>query len=385
MIKLTKAIGEIRIMQNTQRNIPLDILRISCMCMIITLHMFSYSDINEYIPSYSSLFWTKSIITSISEVCVNCFVLISGYFAFKTKFKISKLFAIMREVFTYSIGIYIVLISLGIVDLDAKNLLFSLLPSLTRQYWFMTTYIGLYILSPFIKIIAERLNKREFLASLIVGFLLFVVYYNFFFFCDNLNFGGGAGILWFVYVYMCGIYLNKYAKKKDNKQNVKCFLIVFTFNIGSRIPFYILNIITGKEIFFIGASIFGSVYNSIFVFIQSLLFFKIFTDINIKLPLKFEKIIIFLSGTSLATYLIHDNNFFRNILWGKIDFSKISNSIELISIWILIVFMIYILSSIIDVVRQNIDKKIWKKENAKKLDIAFEKKINLIMDKFEKL
>jgi hypothetical protein len=47
--------------------------------------------------------------------------------------------------------------------------------------------------------------------------------------------------------------------------------------------------------------------------------------------------------------------------------------------------MIYILSSIIDVVRQNIDKKIWKKENAKKLDIAFEKKINLIMDKFEKL
>lgn len=370
-----------RRLRNKERNLSLDILRICCMCMIITLHFFSYSNINDFIPRYSTLFWAKSVLCTISSVCVNCFVLISGYFAAKTHFKLSKLFMIIREVLTYSIIIYLVFLALGIVNFDIKNLLFSFFPSLTRQYWFITTYLGLYILSPFIKISADKLKKEEFLSLVLVGFLLFVVYYNLFFFCDNLNFGGSTGILWFIYLYLCGIYLNKFAPKNSFLKNLRNYLFILIFNLASRIPFYILNVITGKEIFFSGAPIFGSVYNSIFIFLQSIAFFKIFADYSIRFPKGIRNIIVFLSSTSLATYLIHDNNFVRSILWSKLNFSYINNLVEMLLTWLIIVIIIYGVSSTIEYLRQILDKKIWSPSFVKKIDTIFEKKASILINR----
>lgn len=372
------------IMSN-KRNFSLDILRIICMCMIITLHFFSYSNVNDFIPRYSILFWVKLLICSVSGVCVNCFILISGYFASKSIFKLSKLFSLVREVFTYSFVIYLIFLSSGVIEFKIKEFFFSFLPSLTRQYWFITTYLGLYILSPFVKAAVERLKKREFLSLLVVGFLLFVVYYNLFFFCDNLNFGGSTGIIWFIYLYLCGMYVNEYMNKNSLSQNLRRYFFILALNIGSRVPFFILNIITDKEIFYTGSSIFGSVYNSIFVFLQSILFFKIFVDYSVKLSKNIERIISFLSFTSLATYLIHDNNLIRELLWSHLNFSYINSAVELVVTWLVVVFVIYCISSFIEIFRQKIDNKIWKKEKLQKLDSFFENKANSFLNKIERI
>lgn len=371
--------------QKKDRNLSLDILRICCMCMIITLHLFSYSNIDNFIPRYSTMFWVKSILSSVSSVCVNCFVLISGYFAVKTPFKFSKLFMLIREVLTYSIVIYLVFLVFGLVNFDVKSFILAFLPSLTRQYWFITTYLGLYIISPFIKIAAEKFKKEEFFSLLLIIFLLFVVYYNLFFFSDNLNFGGSTGLPWFIYLYLCGIYLSKFVKRNCLSQNLRNYFIILLLNLGSRVPFYMLNIITGKEVFFIGATIFGSVYNSIFVFLQSIAFFKIFADCNIKFSRNIKNMVLFLSTTSLATYLIHDNNFVRGVLWAKLDFSYISNSIELIITWAVIIIVIYGVSSIIEYLRQILDRKIWRITFVSKIDFILENKVNILLDKIERL
>lgn len=339
-----------------KRNISLEILRILCMLMIVTLHFFSYSNIGEVIQRYSLAFWIKEFITSISGVCVNCFVLISGYFCLQTTFKMKKVVSLMFEVVSYSLAIYIILVVTNQIVFDWKILLFSVLPTLTRQYWFMTTYIGTYLISPLLRKLGTELTKKQYTMLLLIGFLLFVVYYNLFFFCDTLNFGGATGIVWFSYLYLCGMFFKRFNFKNNNlKNNLKRYIILVVLNIGSRIPFYFLNIVTKKEIFFVGATIFGSVYNSIFVFIGSILFFNIFINLNISFGKNITKVISILSSASLAVYLVHDNNNVRKVLWKYLNYSMIDSSIKLIVAWLATILIIYILCAGIELLRKKIE------------------------------
>ena len=338
-----------------ERNYSMDILRIISMMMIITLHLFTYSNINKYIETLSVNYFIRDILKSICIVSVNCYILISGYFGEKTSFKASKLVEMLIGVVYYSIIIYTVCLLTNKIKFDNHDLINVFLPTLSREYWFVTCYVGLYIMSPILKKIFQRFSQKEMFISLIIGFLLFVLYYNFFFFCDNLNFGGATGIVWFSYIYMCGMYIKKYVKKTDKRKNIKYYLISLLGAMASKIPFIIVYLMTKNDIFLKSVNIFDGVYNSIFVFICSLTFFNIFSNFEIK-PNSINKFLInFFAKTSFSVYLIHDNKFFRNTLWGFWSFSKMS-SIKLIITVIFIVGSVYLTCSFIDVIKQSIFK-----------------------------
>lgn len=200
------------------RDYSIDILRIISMLMIVSLHFFSYSPAVIQIDPFSATGCLKRILHSISLISVNCYVLISGYYIYKFKFSLSKLIRILCEVLFYSIVFYLIFLQTDLANLTVKELLLAVAPTLTRQYWFVTTYVGVYILSPIIRDVINVLDKKTHSLIVFLGFLLFVVYYNLFFFCDNLNFGGSTGIVWFIYLYFCASYIRKYSIGK-NKPN----------------------------------------------------------------------------------------------------------------------------------------------------------------------
>lgn len=364
-------------------NISLEVLRIVSMCMIITLHFFTYSNAVIEVNDLSLQGIIKTIIHSICNVSVNCYILISGYFCIRSKFKITKLYKIISEVCIYSMLIYILMVSNNIVEFNIKELIFNFFPTLTRQYWFVTCYIGVYICSPIIRVISNKLNNKEHKLILIIGLLLFVVYYNLFFFCDNLNFGGATGIVWFAYLYFWGIYFQKYYEPNYTKRNLLEYFSVVILALLSRIPFYLIFIFTKKDIFLTGASIFDSVYNSIFTFISSIFLFKLFLNIKIN---KFKiSFIRFLSSSTFAIYILHENKYLREVIWHSINFKNIVglSIIKMILAIVIVVITVFGLGLIVDkVVKYILNKTIWSERVLKivdKLSDSLWKKVN---DKF---
>ena len=88
---------------------------------------------------------------------VNVFIFISGYYGIK--FKIIKLIKLIGEMIFYSLIINLIFIISGINELNLKMIISSLLP--IKIWWFLTCYIILLVVSPYLNIIIDNSNKIE--------------------------------------------------------------------------------------------------------------------------------------------------------------------------------------------------------------------------------
>ena len=79
-----------------------------------------------------------------------------------SRFKLKSLKKIWGITLFYSISIYMVLIIFHIIPINPKDALRSFLPVLTGNYWYVSAYIGMYILVPYMNLVIEHLNKKDF-------------------------------------------------------------------------------------------------------------------------------------------------------------------------------------------------------------------------------
>ncbi|MCB5932847.1 acyltransferase, partial [[Eubacterium] rectale] len=56
-----------------------------------------------------------------------------------------------------------------------SNILHSLFPVLSGQYWYVTAYVGLFFFIPFLNALGNRLTKLQFQYLLVTVFVLFSV------------------------------------------------------------------------------------------------------------------------------------------------------------------------------------------------------------------
>ena len=91
---------------------------------------------------------------------MNVFVLITGYFMIDGKFKIKKVINLVLQVFTYTF-IFLIINCLLNNQVSLQQIIKSILPVMYSHYWFITTYIILYILSPYINKFVKSINKEE--------------------------------------------------------------------------------------------------------------------------------------------------------------------------------------------------------------------------------
>lgn len=123
------------------RESNIELLRIILMIFIIMHHIIS----SVIAPDFSRKGF--ACIDIILHTVVIIFVLISGYFGIKLRIK--TLVSLVLQVVFYSLiltllGVYVFKIGYTI------DIIKSLLPLSGNFYWFMTVYIELFVLSPFI-------------------------------------------------------------------------------------------------------------------------------------------------------------------------------------------------------------------------------------------
>lgn len=335
-----------------KRKSNIEALRILSMPMIVTLHFLGHGGILEQVPVHSGTYYFAWIIEALCFVSVNCYVLISGYFLIASTFTWKKLISLILEVFTYSFGIYLVLLMTGQISFQWLSFITAFIPILGKSYWFVTIYVAMYVLSPFINRALQSFNQKQHFALACLSVFLFSIWPNVFFFIDPLLSGGGTGIAWFLCLYIVSSYIRLYYKPVGKWKRYGLLFIGFSFLTAlSRFGFSYLSDMHIIDPQYIG--IFYN-YNSIFILGASLFLFLGFLNIEIKQKWM-EKVILWTAPLTFGVYLIHDHPSLRPLLWNWVDaFSKVGK-------WYFPVFMIFVILSIflICIFTEYIRKKIF--------------------------
>lgn len=336
-----------------KRNYNLELLRILAMIMIVTLH---YMTFGIEIRQSSSLAYHNNYYWFIYALChgaVNLFVLLTGYFQIKSTFKWKKVYKLWLQVFFYSLLFGILLSILGYYKLHIIDILHILFPIVSKSWWFISTYMILYILSPFFNKFLLNLNQKEY-KYLILIIVICVILNNIIpgsYFIDNYH---GYNILWFLCIYTVGAYIRLYDIKKVNTYlYLIVYLICSLITVLSR--FILLNYLHKYINYFDGGNYLYA-YNSLTIFIGSVALFMFFKNIKIK-PI-FYKLVTTLSSTTFGVYLIHEHFMIRPLLWNDIIKIDMYYNDHKYLFLVTSVLSIFIICSFIEYLRMLVFKKL---------------------------
>ncbi len=331
-----------------ERNSSIELLRIFAIFIIILNHYALYSgfDVSEGI-NLSNILPTWLHIGG--KLGVNIFVFISSYFLCKgNKFKLEKLLKLFLEVLFYSIIILVIGTCINNMNLKYAVKLIFAIPSGCWQY--ITIYVMLYILSPYINIMLEHIELKSLLKLVAILTITYVIFPSF----TSFGFDITYSIAWFMYIYILAAFVRRIEDNIPKKP--KLYLLIAFLSIG-------IIALSELVIKYISINYVNQLsnwiehfrnYNSIFVIISTVFLFLGFKQVQIKS----SKIINNLASTSLAVFILHDNDVIRDILWKNIlKSAEFQESSLLIVHAIGSCLTIFIVFATIDLLRQRLIEK----------------------------
>lgn len=338
-----------------ERKSNIELLRIIAMLLIISFH-YVYKSGFEFEGLFLNSFIVKSFYM-FGELGVNLFILITGYFLVNGKFSIKKLICLILEVDFYYIISILIGQKLGIVEINSvKEVFLMFFPTILNKYWFITAYIILYILSPYLNILIRNMEKKEHQKLIAICLLLwsilptvFGIFYN-----TTEDMLYYSRLIWLIVMYLVGAYIKLYPiKLLDNKRNSilgACFS--FAVMLASII------IIAKNKVIFETLGTTEVAYfwppNTIPMFTLSVCVFELFLNFEMRCI----KIINIMASTTLGIYMIHDG-ILNHYIWDTIFKTKehLSNQSWTIIVDIIVAsIIIFIFGMIVDLIRQVIEK-----------------------------
>lgn len=270
-----------------------ELLRIICMLLIIGHHIAVHGDYsaaqnitaNDYVVRY---------FTTGGKLGVNIFVLISGYFMVNSKFRIQKLIRMFAQIWFYSLLIFTLLLVLGKAEYSNWLLLSTLLPLSTSLWWFITTYVIMYCLSPFLNILIRNCNQK--LHLILVIFLVAIQCVVQF----ALKTSYISNVGWFVTLYLIAAYIRLYPHKLFDSNKIAIpvglatYIIIVVFATLWDIDLWSMT--------------------NIVCLVCSVSIFCAFKNFNISS----NKVINAVAKTTFGIYLLHDHIWIRDFLWNDL-------------------------------------------------------------------
>lgn len=341
------------IKKHHERKTSIELLRIISMAMII-FHHFAIHGGFKWPNSISLPFLWYDFIFMFGNIAVDVFVLITGYFQFNDKYSFEVFQRIIRfytQVFFYSVLIYVVFVSVGIENVDISSLMKAIFPITSSSWWFASTYFVLVMIHPLINIALKTLSKNEYQKIIIVSLICWSLVPT----LTNTEFQGNS-LVWFIVLYSIGGFIRRY----DYMENVRSFKLILVFLLAC-VSIYLVSISlafvgTRYEVFSFYTTYFYS-ENSITILFLSVVLFLAFVNLQIKQNIMINAI----ASSTFGIYLIHDNNYVRNFLWLRVFKNYyFQNSILLIPYSILTVIIVFTLCSLIEIVRQIIERRFFR-------------------------
>lgn len=332
------------------RNSAIELLRIISMIMIVFHHFAVHGGFDFGVSLSPTHFWYNFIVMG-GKIGVNIFVLISGYYLIdndKKIFDVNKILKFVGQVWFYSVAIFIIILMTVGVDLSVKEIIKTLFPITFSRWWFASTYFVLYLVHPYLNKLLHSLDKYLYQKLL----LLLIVCWSIIPTLTTSSFQSNS-LLWFITLYAISGYIKLYGLniKFSTKHYFFAFLISMTLTYSSSVALMLLgnkwSFLTNYITYFYGQE-------KLTVLLISLCLFMCFST----LKMNYHKSINILASATFGVYLIHDNHIIRQLLWiDWFENARYQESLFLIPYSIMVVVVVYIVCSLVDLIRINTIEK----------------------------
>lgn len=291
----------------------IELLRILATFYIILLHVVGQGGVAAASGGGKGTYTVSYLLLALAYPAVNCYALISGFVGCKSRFKLSRLLSLWLTVVFVNLAVWGAFRLLAPEMAASFSLEACLKPLLTNEYWYVTAYFGLSVLTPVLNAAAE-LPKKTFAEMLIGLFACFVLLPKI---ADNDLFltRSGYSTLWLVLLYLVGMFfrLHLLPKKRSRLCGAACLAVYGMISVflplqkrltenkllasGIENPVYLKNY----------------AYTSVLIVLSSIALFAVFTRINVqnKAVCKF---ISFFSTASFGVYILHT----QPLVWANL-------------------------------------------------------------------
>ena len=271
---------------NTVRQSNFELLRLVAMLMVMACHANGYVQEADLAGTAGI---SKLAINQLCLVCVNVFVMISGWFGIKASWRGTA--KLLFQVLFLAMLCFVVFAVAGLPVSFKKDLLPYLL--FGSGYWFVVSYLILYTLSPVLNAFVEHAPKKEF-GWVLVAF--FSAEFIFGYLLDVGSFHNGFSALFFIGLYLLAQYIRRYPGR------------LFVFSKWADLSIYAGVSFLSAIGFWLGYKWFGmgfhlNHYDSPLAIIASLYLLLFFSKLSFQ-----SNTINRLAVSAFAIYLIHTNS-----------------------------------------------------------------------------
>ena len=307
----------------------------------------------------------------------NCIFFISSawFLCDSNKRNTKKILQMIIDVWIISIIFLLVFVISG-VNLSTDEIIKSIVPTTFSTTWFITCYLLLYSIHPYLNILVENISQEELLK---INIVTLTIYFGGGYLIKRDLFFGNDLIL-FIVIYLLIAYIKKYLNYvfSNNKLNVTLVLLGILGNTGIVLLTNFLGLKVGGLLS--EHMIHWSRNSSPFLLLIAIGLFNLFKNKKFT-----SKEVNKLSALSLMIYLIHENSLVKNYFYQEV-FSVIYDKLGYshIVIWVvLLAACIFIISALLGFIYKYMFQRITKIIADKFVDIMYIK-VEKIVNSFIK-
>ena len=329
-----------------KRDRNFEVLRTVAMFFIVVYHCLTHGIGSGYSfsmnspVSFANLLFSDFLLV-FSSISVNLYVMISGFFLVDLNFKLGRVVRTWLHALFYSGVITMLMMALRIVPFDWANLCKSFFPISTDAYWFVTQYIGLLILSPFLALIARHISYRQYLFLLIGGAFICLSIIPDFPMGKRYYVAHGNSIWSFAYLFLVAGFIKHHIKRLATSKLLSAIVLV-------SLLLFACEVILGYRNGLI--YLYWLNYNGL-PFILSVLVFLLVRQTSIP-ENWFWNLLVIVAPYSFGVYLIHDHLLVREWLWTTVSLSSVCDTLAFPLAVIGLCIGIFVICALMDVVRK---------------------------------
>lgn len=326
-----------------ERQSNMELLRIVAMLLVLLVHVNYFSleapTLTEICTVPLSSFFRMEF-EALALVCVNVFVLISGYFGIRPSFKGVAKF--LFQIIFFQFVIYSGCVLFGKVDFSWYGLLKNVIP---QQRWFIWAYLGLMLASPVLNAFVETVSKKSLEKYLIVFFVLqfvtgwLLVFWNLW--------KGGYSAASFCGLYLLARYIRLYSPKITMLKRRWYIIGYLSVTTLSAVLVFVVDYVCKNEVVYKFLDIRFLPYTSLQTILGSVCLLLYFSKLSVH-----SKFINWVASSAFAVYLVHTNGYLLETYKciAKTIFATYS-SITYLAVILAFVFALFIACVLIDKIR----------------------------------
>lgn len=267
--------------------------------------------------------------------------MLTGYlYAEKKKFSTNSIIKLLTivEFYCFAITIIVFILRKDLFLADKLLIVKYIFPPIASGYWYVTSYVFLFFMIPYLNLFIKNFKKEHFKILLIILFVLLSVFSTFGL-RDYFKISKGYSPFWLIFCYFVGAYI------KINGD-------IFVFSKFKKICIFLVNIfiiMLAKNT----ASFILYEYISPLIVINAIFMLEIFS--NIKLKDTPNKILLSLSNSTFSVYIIHSHIFcFDYLINNKFTYFGNKNTFIWFINLIIAIVGIYSICWVIDIFRKKV-------------------------------